>query len=108
MYKKQTSVSHSSTGSEIISLDAVLRMDGLLALDLWDMVIGVQRSTNCNVQPKHTNMQETDATLHSTAKTQKVKRRQKVDQLSDVDVCTATHILLTINPSCTSLKVAKP
>ena len=34
MCKKQTSVSHSSTESEIISLDAGLRMDGLLALDL--------------------------------------------------------------------------
>ena len=38
MCKKQTSVSHSSTESEIISLDAGLRMDGLLALDLWDLV----------------------------------------------------------------------
>ena len=35
MCKKQTSVSHSSTESEVISLDAGLRMDGLLALDLW-------------------------------------------------------------------------
>ena len=35
--KKQTSVSHSSTESEIISLDAGLRMDGLPALDLWDI-----------------------------------------------------------------------
>ena len=41
MCKKQTSVSHSSTESEIISLDAGLRMDGLLALDLWDVVIEV-------------------------------------------------------------------
>ena len=32
--KKQTSVSHSSTESEIISLDAGLRMDGIPALDL--------------------------------------------------------------------------
>ena len=39
--KKQNSVSHSSTESEIISLDAGLRMDGLPALDLWDMVIEV-------------------------------------------------------------------
>ena len=46
MCKKQTSVSHSSTESEIISLDAGLRMDGLLALDLWDTVIEVLRSTN--------------------------------------------------------------
>ena len=34
MCKKQTSVSHSSTESEIISLDAGLRMDGIPALDL--------------------------------------------------------------------------
>ena len=37
MSKKQTSMSHGSTESDIISLDAGLRMDGLLALDLWDM-----------------------------------------------------------------------
>ena len=43
MCKKQT---HSSTVSEIISLGAGLRMDGLLALDVWDMVIEVLRSTN--------------------------------------------------------------
>ena len=36
MCKKQTSVSHSSTESSIISLDAGLRLDGIPALDLWD------------------------------------------------------------------------
>ena len=35
--KKQTSVSHSSTESEIISLDTGLRLDGLPALELWDL-----------------------------------------------------------------------
>ena len=39
MRKKQTSVSHSSTEAEIISLNAGLRMDGILALSLWDLVI---------------------------------------------------------------------
>ena len=39
MCKKQTSISHSSTESEMISLDAGLRMDGIPALDLWDLVI---------------------------------------------------------------------
>ena len=34
MCKSQTSVCHSSTESEIISLDADLRMDGIPALDL--------------------------------------------------------------------------
>ena len=42
--KKQTSVSHSSTEAEVISLDAGLRMDGIPALDLWDLVIEVFHS----------------------------------------------------------------
>ena len=41
MCKNQTSVLHSSTESEIISLDAGLRMDGIPARDLWDLVIEV-------------------------------------------------------------------
>ena len=41
MCKKQTSVSHSSTESEIISLDAGLRMDGIPALDLWNLIVTV-------------------------------------------------------------------
>ena len=41
MCKKQTSVSHSSTESETISLDAGLRMDGIPALDLWDLIVAV-------------------------------------------------------------------
>ena len=45
MCKKQTSASHSSVESEIILLDAGLRMDGLPALDLWDVVIEVLCST---------------------------------------------------------------
>ena len=41
MCKKQTSVSHSSTESEIIILDTGLRLDGLLALELWDLIVSV-------------------------------------------------------------------
>ena len=41
MCKKQTAVSHSSTESEIISLDTGLRLDGLPALELWDLIISV-------------------------------------------------------------------
>ena len=40
-WKKQTSVSHSSTESEIISLDTGLRLDGLPALELWDLIVSV-------------------------------------------------------------------
>ena len=52
MCKKHTSVSHSSTESEIISSDAGLRMYGILALDLWDVVIEVLRSTNDTARQK--------------------------------------------------------
>ena len=37
----QTSVSHSSTESEFISLDAGLRLDGIPALDLRDLIVAV-------------------------------------------------------------------
>ena len=41
MCKKQTAVSHSSTESENISLDTGLRLDGLPALELWDLIVSV-------------------------------------------------------------------
>ena len=41
MCKKQTAVSHSSTESEIISLDTGLRLDGLPAVEFWDLIVSV-------------------------------------------------------------------
>ena len=49
MCKKQTSVSHSSTEAEVISLDAVLRMDGIPALDLWDFTKSNQQNQRSEV-----------------------------------------------------------
>ena len=46
MCKKQTAVSHSSTESDIISLDAGLRLDGLPALELWDQIVSVSGSVS--------------------------------------------------------------
>ena len=46
MCKKQTAVSHSSTESEIISLDTGLRLDGLPALELWDLIVSVLGSVS--------------------------------------------------------------
>ena len=48
MCKKQTSGSHSSTESEIISLDAGLRLDGFPALDLWSLIVLVLGNTTQN------------------------------------------------------------
>ena len=36
---------HSSTESEIISLDAGLRLDGIPALDSWDLIVFVLGNT---------------------------------------------------------------
>ena len=41
MCKKQIAVSHSSTESEIISLDIGLRLDGLFVLELCDLIVFV-------------------------------------------------------------------
>ena len=51
MWKKQTCVSHSSTDSEIISLNTGLRMDGIPVLDPWDLDITVIHS-NSNQEQK--------------------------------------------------------
>ena len=46
MCKKKIAVSHSSTESEIISLDTGLRLDGLPVLELWDLIVSVFRSVS--------------------------------------------------------------
>ena len=48
MCKKQTSVSHSSTESEVIPLDAGLWLDGIPALDWRDLIVAVLGNTNQN------------------------------------------------------------
>ena len=102
MCKKQTSVSHSSTESEIISLDAGLRMAGLLAIDLWDVVIEVLRSSNKTKTP-------TQPAAGNCSRNHKANPKQKgnrdVDQLSHVDhvttdahssLCDSVHFLRTM------------
>ena len=55
MCKKQTSVSQSSIESDIISLDAGLRMGGFFAHDLWDVVIEVFHSLNSKASTNQKN-----------------------------------------------------
>ena len=57
MCKKQTSVSHSSTESEFISLDAGLRKYGIPALDLWDLVTEVLQSSSNQLEKSKDNVQ---------------------------------------------------
>ena len=83
MCKKQTSVSHSSTESEIVSLDAGLRMDGIPALDLSDLIVAVFWNTNQN----HTeqgdllkNKREVRSPPHTI-----YKRKQSQRVINDLD-----------------------
>ena len=104
MYKKQTAVLHSSTEFEVLSLNAGLRVDGFLALDLWDIVIEVLRKTKDNTQPNHTSTRKLKAdqpnhtrsrnwqqfnpnwaACDSKTKNQHPNRKRWIDQLSEVD-----------------------
>ena len=84
--KKQTSVSHSSAESEIISLDAGLRLDGIPALDLLDLNVAVLGNTNQSNQAQGDllkNKREVRSTLHTI---QKRKQSQGViNDLNNVD-----------------------
>ena len=50
MCKKQTPVTRSSTASEITSVDIGLRMDGIPALNLWNLVVEVLHYSTNQVQ----------------------------------------------------------
>ena len=79
------SIPHSSTESEIISLDAGLRMDGLPALDLWNVVMEVLRSSNSTKTP--TNPAAGNCSRNHKSKPKR-KGNRDVDQLSHVDYVT--------------------
>ena len=54
MCKEQTSVSHSSKESEIISSDAGLTLDGIPALDVWDLIVAIPGNTYQSNQERET------------------------------------------------------
>ena len=76
MCKKQTAVSHSSTESEIISLDTGLRLDGLSALELWDLIVSVLG----NVSRVSDRSGQLDNDVHKHHKSLK-----KIDVMNDID-----------------------
>ena len=86
MCKKKTSVSHSSTESEITSLDAGLRMDGVPALDLWDLIVAVLGNTNQSNKAQGDllmNKREVRSTPHTI---QKLKQSHgMINDLDNVD-----------------------
>ena len=84
MCEKQTSVSHSSTESEIVSLDAGLRMDGIPALDIWDLVIEVLHSSSTQSKKSKENVQGN--LLHDTPSRKHTKNQVKTPiQFNDLE-----------------------
>ena len=76
MCKKQTAISHSSTESEIISLDTGLRLDDLPALELWDPIVSVLG--NISRVSDRSGKPESDDHKHH-------KCHYKIDVMKDID-----------------------
>ena len=112
MCKKQTSVSDSSTESEIISLDAGLRMDGIPPLDLWWWEVlhssNYKTSSTQEASGNRSGSQEAAGNLvrMSNAKLKK-KGNRNVEQLSTWITWPQTQLLLNVKRSCAFLKTSK-
>ena len=89
MCKKQTSVSPSSIEAEIISLDAGLRMDGIPALDLRDLVPEAFHSSsnqfNDNKDQVRGNLSRNTTSNEHTQNQTKLPSQQENFDLSNVD-----------------------
>ena len=77
MCKKQTAVSHSSTESEVTSLDTGLSLNGLPALELWDLIVSVLGTVS--LVSDRSGQPHND--VHKRHKSPK-----KIDVMEDIDV----------------------
>ena len=98
MCKKQTSFLHSSTESEIISMDTGLRLDGLPALELWDLIVSVFGS----VSQIFDRSGQPDNDVHKRHKSQK-----KIDVMKDIDSVSQMSNLRVKKLCCMCLKTIK-
>ena len=98
MCKKQTAVSHSSTESEIISLDIGLRLDGMLALELWDLIVSVLG----NVSRVSDRSGQPDNDVHKHHKS-----HNKIDVMKDIDSVPQTSIPRVKKLCCMCSKTMK-
>ena len=105
MCKKQTSVSHSSTEAEVISFDAGLRMDGIPALDLWDLVIEVFHSSP-NQANKTEDVRESRRNL--SANNQPNVQKPIPTTHTNLDLTNIDHVPSSGTHSGMSLRTMKP
>ena len=106
MCEKPTSVSHSSTESGVISLDAGLWVDGSPALDLWDMVTGVLHSSKKVLASRNRSREEINVpasgnqsrnetqNIHTNPNT-KTKKRTNRD---DLELLNVHHVAANAKP----------
>ena len=112
MCKKQTSVGHSSTEAEIIFLDAGLRMDGIPALDLWDLVIAIFHSSP--IQSKKTkdrargnSSRDTTSNKHTQNQTEDPTKDNNLE-LSNVDYVSSNAKSSLFGAMLSFLRTMKP
>ena len=60
---------HSSTESEVVSFDAGLRMDGIFALDIWDLVVEVSHVPSNQPKARSNLLRDKHCEKHSNART---------------------------------------
>ena len=90
MCKEQTSVSHSSTEAELLSLDAGLRMNGIPALDLWHLVIEVFHSSLNQTNKTQRCTTATERNLSAIPQSHKRKRIPTTN--TDLDLTNIDHV----------------
>ena len=74
--QETTALSHSSTESEIISSDTGLKLDGLPALELWDLIVSVLGNVS-RVSDGSGKPESDDHKRH--------KSHNKIDVMKDID-----------------------
>ena len=108
MCKKQTSVPHSSTESEIISFDAGLRLDGIPAHDLWDLIVAVLGNTNQSHKEEGDllmNKREVRSPPHTIQK--RMQSQRMINDLTTLILFPQTSTLLIRKLCCMCLKTTK-
>ena len=86
MCKKQTSVSHSSTDAEIVSLEANLRMGGIPALGLWYLAIEVLHSSSMQSK-KSIDQVRGNSSRNTTSNKHTQKQTKTPAQHDNVGLC---------------------
>ena len=99
MCKKQTSVSHSSTEAEIISLDAGLRTDGTL----WDLVFEIFHSALNKIEQPKEELRGDRCRLSCRSCTSTPTSFQLT-----LTTFQPTQYILVLVPRCMSLKTMMP